>query len=52
MRAFLHLLLIIRKSYGKRLENLLKEERLRGGIYGIDESKISTITSHEPGYID
>jgi len=40
------------KKLWKKVENLLKEERLRGGIYGIDESKISTITSHEPGYID
>ncbi len=40
------------KRLWKKVENLLKEERSRGGIYDIDESVISTITSHNPGYID
>ena len=40
------------KKLWKKVENLLKEERSRGGIYDIDESVISTITSHNPGYID
>lgn len=31
---------------------LLKEETARGGVYDIDEKTISTITSHEAGYID
>jgi formate C-acetyltransferase len=37
--------------WSKVLE-LLKEERVRGGIYEIDEKNISTITSHGEGYID
>lgn len=31
---------------------LMKEERARGGIYDIDNTRISTIVSHAPGYID
>lgn len=34
------------------LSERLKEERARGGVYDIDEKTISTITSHEAGYID
>lgn len=34
------------------LSELLKEERSRGGVYDIDEKTISTIASHEAGYID
>ena len=40
------------KRLWSNAEALLKEERSRGGIYDIDESVISTITSHSPGYID
>jgi len=39
------------KLWSKVLD-LLKEERVRGGIYEIDEKNISTITSHGKGYID
>lgn len=31
---------------------LMKEERARGGVYDIDNTRISTIVSHAPGYID
>jgi len=31
---------------------LFEEERHRGGVYDIDTSTVSTITSHGPGYID
>ena len=30
----------------------MKEERARGGVYDIDEKTISTVSSHEAGYID
>ncbi len=33
-------------------QDLLQQERMRGGIYSIDPDTISTITSHPPGYID
>ncbi|HCR73955.1 MAG TPA: formate acetyltransferase [Ruminococcus sp.] len=39
------------KLWSKVLE-LLQEERERGGVYDIDENTVSTITSHECGYID
>lgn len=35
-----------------KVKELTKEERAKGGIMGIDPKTISTITSHEPGYID
>lgn len=35
-----------------KLSGLLKEERNRGGIYEIDANRISTIVSHNAGYID
>lgn len=31
---------------------LMDEERARGGVYDIDNTRISTIVSHAPGYID
>jgi formate C-acetyltransferase len=31
---------------------LMDEERARGGLYDIDNTTISTITSHAPGFID
>ena len=34
------------------VKSLMQEERARGGIYEIDNTRISTITSHAPGYID
>ena len=34
------------------VKSLMQEERTRGGIYEIDNTRISTITSHAPGYID
>jgi formate C-acetyltransferase len=35
-----------------QVRGLMEEERARNGIYDIDNSRISTITSHAPGYID
>jgi formate C-acetyltransferase len=40
-----------KKLWGK-LSDFLATERERGGMYGIDEHTISTITSHKNGYID
>lgn len=36
----------------EKVTALMKEERARGGVYDIDNTRISTITSHAPGYID
>ncbi|HZJ88458.1 MAG TPA: formate C-acetyltransferase [Sphaerochaeta sp.] len=36
----------------KQLSDRLEVERSRGGVYDIDERTISTITSHEAGYIN
>ncbi|TLS50435.1 formate C-acetyltransferase [Paenibacillus antri] len=36
----------------KRVSELLREERERGGVRDVDVNTISTITSHAPGYID
>ncbi|GKU78848.1 formate C-acetyltransferase [Paenibacillus sp. L3-i20] len=35
-----------------QVSGLLKEERERGGVHDIDVNTISSITSHEPGYIN
>ena len=35
-----------------KVKALMDEERARGGVYDIDNTRISTITSHAPGYID
>ena len=35
-----------------KVKDLMKEERNKGGIMDIDTHTISTIDSHEPGYID
>jgi formate C-acetyltransferase len=40
-----------RALWGK-LSSTLAVERDRGGMYDIDSETISTITSHDPGYID
>ncbi|NLJ31212.1 MAG: formate C-acetyltransferase [Clostridiales bacterium] len=40
------------KRLWDELSALLNEEHARGGVYDIDEHTISTITSHQPGYID
>jgi len=40
------------KKLWEKLSCLLTVERERGGMYGIDEKTISTITSHNKGYID
>ncbi|MFD0587386.1 formate C-acetyltransferase [Paenibacillus sp. GCM10027627] len=36
----------------EQVSELLKEERERGGVHDIDVHTVSTITAHEPGYID
>ncbi len=36
----------------EKVKALMREERERGGVYDIDNTRISTITSHEPGFID
>lgn len=36
----------------QKVSELLKEENRRGGVYDIDEKTISTISSHDAGYID
>lgn len=36
----------------EELSALMKEERARGGVYDIDPHTISTIDSHQPGYIN
>ena len=36
----------------RRLMELQKEERAKGGVLDMDTDIVSTITSHEPGYID
>ncbi len=40
------------KKLWEELSSLLAIERERGGMYGIDEKTISTITSHNKGYIN
>ncbi len=35
-----------------KVKNLMDQERRQGGILDIDPDTISTITSHQPGYID
>ena len=40
------------KQLWEKTAKLLREEHARGGVYDIDEHTISTITSHQPGYID
>ena len=35
-----------------RISELSREERERGGVWDVDTTKTSTITSHAPGYID
>lgn len=40
------------KTLWNEVLELLKQERERGGVYDIDEHTISTITSHNCGYID
>lgn len=40
------------KKLWDKTHALLLEETRRGGVYDIDSKTISTITSHEPGYID
>ncbi len=40
------------KALWEKLKGLLAIERERGGMYDIDEKTISTITSHQAGYID
>ncbi len=39
------------KLWGKLME-LQKEERAKGGVLDMDTDMVSTIISHEPGYID
>ena len=40
------------KSLWEKCLKLFKEERRRGGVYDIDTSTVSTMTSHKAGYID
>lgn len=40
------------KKLWEKVLALYDEERRRGGVYDIDTTTISTITSHGPGYID
>ena len=40
------------KALWDKVSELMKEERARGGVYDIDEKTISTVSSHEAGYID
>ena len=40
------------KKLWEKTHALLIEETRRGGVYDIDNKIVSTITSHEPGYID
>ena len=35
-----------------RLQALQKEERAKGGVLDMDTEIVSSITSHEPGYLD
>lgn len=36
----------------EKCSSLLKEERLNNGVLSIDTDKVSTLTSHQPGFID
>ena len=40
------------RALWRKVSALMDEERARGGLYDIDNTTISTITSHAPGYID
>ncbi len=40
------------KALWQRVMGLLHEEHARGGVLDIDVDRVSTITSHGPGYID
>ncbi|MEI8176518.1 MAG: formate C-acetyltransferase [Candidatus Omnitrophota bacterium] len=40
------------KKLWKKCLTLFKEEQRRGGVYDIDTSTVSTMTSHPAGYID
>ena len=40
------------KKLWKKVSDLMALERERGGVLDIDEKRISTITSHQAGYID
>jgi len=35
----------------RRCEELMQEERAKGGVLDVDTKRASTITSHEPGYV-
>ncbi|MBM7543130.1 formate C-acetyltransferase [Amphibacillus cookii] len=40
------------KALWDRVMDLTKEERERGGVYDLDTKIVSTITSHDAGYLD
>lgn len=50
--SFLNIPTEVTKKLWLEVKELLKVERDKGGVLDIDEKTISTITAHEPGYID
>src|SRR5690606_1556650 len=40
------------KKLWDQISELSREERQRGGVWDVDTTRTSTITSHAPGYID
>lgn len=40
------------KKVFEKVKEWLKEENKRGGVYDVDTTRVSNITSHKPGYIE